>query len=184
MGSLSLFKAVLFFSALAGLVSFALAQGQAQVVHKCNYDVWCAVVVGLPSGTASTGPVQWVQQPPGQLLTSNFADVQQGDGVAMMCTRDINASPISVTQLEYTWTQSGTSFDVSIVAGDPFINEGFSMTATDPTPQSQFSTSCYGAYCSVGDANCNDVYDKSNDDFQGMRACSADVVINLTLCSG
>ncbi|KAI1626974.1 hypothetical protein EDD37DRAFT_241562 [Exophiala viscosa] len=185
MGFSSVLKAVLFLSALLSFVSVSLALGQGQVVHKCPYDVWCAVVTGLPSDIKrDASPVDWVQQAPGQLLISDFSNVASGDGIAMMCTRNPGASPVSVTQLEYTWTEPQTSFDISIVAGDPFINEGFSMTATDLAPQPQFSSSCRNAYCAPGDANCNDVYDKSNDDYQGMRTCSNDVVINLTLCSG
>ncbi|KAI1617843.1 hypothetical protein EDD36DRAFT_14335 [Exophiala viscosa] len=184
MGFSPVFKTILFLSALLSFMSVSSALGQGQVVHKCSYDVWCAVVAGLPSNIKSDASVTWVQQAPGQLLVSDFQNVAAGDGIAMMCTRDPTASPVSVTQLEYTWTEAQTSFDVSVVAGDPFVNEGFSMTATDLAPQPQFSNSCRRAYCAPGDANCNDIYDKSNDDYQGMRTCSNDVVINLTLCSG
>ncbi|KIV85651.1 hypothetical protein PV11_01320 [Exophiala sideris] len=179
MGFLSVFKTALFLSALLSFISVTLALGQGQVVHKCPYDVWCAVV----AGNVDT-PVSWIQQAPGQLLISNFEDVASDEGIAMMCTRDPTAPTISVTQLEYTWTEPQTAFDISIVAGDPFLNEGFSMTATDLAPQPQFSSSCAGAYCAPGDVDCNDVYVKSNDDYQGMRTCSNDVIINLTLCSG
>jgi hypothetical protein len=92
-------------------------------------------------------------------------------------------SPL-VTQLEYCWnvTAGKTFFDASNVAGMPFLNEGFKLDVRDPTPIS--TPKCYDAYCGPGDVNCNQVYNKADDDFQGMRDCSLNVDMRLTLCTG
>lgn len=160
------------------------------MVHNCPYPVWCAVVVGYePTDKTPLDqrpPVNWIAQPAGQVLTSYFADHPENTGMALMCTReptsDTSSAP-TVTQLEYTWRPdlSQTFFDVSNVAGDPFVNEGFVMTVNDP--KTPLLNTCYGAHCAAGDANCSQVSEKSDDDFQGMRTCSDAVVIRLTLCS-
>ncbi|OAP63809.1 hypothetical protein AYL99_03036 [Fonsecaea erecta] len=175
---------------LVGLGQFELVNARADVVHNCPYAVWCAIVVGYqpddPTPQPTRPAVTWVNQPAGALLTSYFLDYPPDTGVAMMCTRDPSATTPLVTQLEYAWEQDEgqTYFDVSNVAGAPFVNEGFRMDVDDPEDPTLALRSCHGASCAPGDTTCNDVYEKSNDDFQGMRTCSDSVNINLTLCSG
>ncbi|KIX99042.1 uncharacterized protein Z520_05503 [Fonsecaea multimorphosa CBS 102226] len=175
---------------LAGLGLFELVAARADVVHNCPYQVWCAIVEGYqpddPTPQSDRPAVAWVNQAAGQLLTSYFGDYPQDTGIAMMCTRDPTATTPLVTQLEYAWEQSEnqTYFDVSNVAGAPFVDEGFRMDVDDPEDPNLTLPSCHGAYCGPGDTNCNDMYEKSNDDFQGMRTCSDSVNIKLTLCSG
>ncbi|OAL31155.1 hypothetical protein AYO20_08390 [Fonsecaea nubica] len=175
---------------LAGLGLLGLVAARADVVHYCPYPVWCAVVVGYepndPTPQSERPAVKWVSQPAGTVLTSHFLDSPQDTGVAMMCTRDPSASTPLVTQLEYAWEQDEgkTYFDVSNVAGAPFVHEGFEMDVDDPEDPSLSLASCRGASCGPGDKDCNDVYNKYNDDFQGMRTCSDSINIKLTLCSG
>ena len=189
MGLLPFLRAVILFCALFGFSQFTGAH-RGQAVHNCPYGVWCAIVAGYalddPTPLNERPLVQWVNQPRGQVLVSHFPDYPTNTGIAMMCTRDSSTTNPLVTQLEYTWKPPGeeqqTYFDVSSVAGDPFVNEGFNMTAKDPvTP---VDPRCYGAYCAPGDSNCNQVYAKSNDNFSGMRTCSDEVDLFLTLCSG
>lgn len=183
----SAFKMV-FVVVLMALSLVGIVDAHAEVVHDCPYDVSCATVVGYdPDDDTPVDQrpgVSWVKQPRGQVLTSNFADHPPDTGIALMCSRDPNDSKPLVTQLEYTWMQDEgkTYFDVSNVEGQPFINEGFGMALNDP--ETPLLDTCYGAHCAAGDSNCNQVYQKSTDDFQGMRTCSDSVVVRLTLCSG
>jgi hypothetical protein len=180
-------------AATAALLGFAGSgvDARAEVMHVCPYDVWCAVVEGY--GPTDTTPlsarpaVRWVPQPANQVLISYFETYPRDTGIAVMCTRSPAAADPVVTQLEYTWRPllNQTYFDVSNVAGDPFVDRGFLMTVSDPKMASSGDTgeTCSGAQCVAGDADCNQVYDKDNDDFQGMRTCSDAVVIRLTLCT-
>ncbi|KIW56238.1 hypothetical protein PV05_04913 [Exophiala xenobiotica] len=173
------------------LMSFALFNSVfalVQIHQGCSYDVWCAVVEGYgPDSTVPPSerpPPNWIKQAQGSMLVDKFLSHPKDIGVAIMCTRNKDASPIEVTQVEYTWEPKNgkTWFDVSNVAGDPFVAEGFGMVVDDPV-KPLFDT-CKGAYCGPGDQNCADVYMKWNDDFQGMRTCSDAVTITLVLCSG
>jgi hypothetical protein len=173
---------------LMSLFSFSSASGLAQIYQGCGYDVWCAVVQGYGPGStvpqSERPPPDWIKQAQGSFLMDQFPSHPHDIGVAVMCTRNKDASPILVTQVEYTWEPENgkTWFDVSNVAGDPFLADGFRMDVDDPVKP--LLNSCTGAYCAPGDSNCADVYMKSNDDFQGMSTCSDSVTITLVLCSG
>lgn len=162
--------------------------GRAELVHNCNYPVWCAVVAGFepddPTPLNQRTPVNWIPQPAGQVIVDDYTTHPQGTGVSIMCTREPQAMKPLVTQLEYTWRPDlqKTYFDVSNVEGDPFVYEGFRMVLNDKVKP--LNASCYGAYCAPGDQHCAQVYNKWDDDFQGMRACSHEVITHLTLCSG
>ncbi|KEF59209.1 uncharacterized protein A1O9_04053 [Exophiala aquamarina CBS 119918] len=174
---------------LALICSHGLVEaGRAELVHQCNYPVWCAVVVGFePNDTTPLGLrplVNWTPQPAGQVIVDEYATHPPDTGVAIMCTREPKAMKPLVTQLEYTWRpdQQKTYFDVSNVEGAPFVENGFRMVLNDKVKP--LNASCFGAYCAPGDQHCAEVYDKSDDDFRGMRACSHEVMTRLTLCSG
>jgi len=165
-----------------------IGAGRAEVMHYCNYQVWCAVVTRYepndPTPLNQRPPVKWIPQPAGQVIVDGYDSHPIDQGVAIMCTRDPTALKPLVTQLEYTWRpdEEKTYFDVSNVEGAPFLNEGFRVLVNDEIKP--LVETCYGAYCAPGDRSCIQVYNKANDDFQGMRACSPEVVTKLILCSG
>ncbi|KAL2406468.1 hypothetical protein ABEF93_006700 [Exophiala dermatitidis] len=161
------------FLVLLSLCLVGFVDAGAEVANNCPVSIWCAIVMGYdPTDQTPVNErlaVSWVSQNPGQVLSSNFADHAQNTSMAMMCTRDPGANKPLVTQLEYTWMRDlgQTYFDVSNVEGEPFADEGFIMTVKDPkTPL--FNT-CYGAHCEAGDTSCNQVYEKSTDDFQEYK---------------
>lgn len=162
--------------------------GRAELVHHCSYPVWCAVVIGFkpddPTPQEQRPVVNWIPQPADKPIIDEFAVHPANTGISLMCTREPKAHKPLVTQLEYTWRPDlgQTYFDVSNVEGDPFVDEGFRMVVNDPIKP--LNASCFGAYCAPGDRKCGEVYNKWNDDFNGMRACSSDVLMRLTLCSG
>ncbi|KAJ9500594.1 Eukaryotic translation initiation factor 6 [Exophiala xenobiotica] len=141
------FTMVLF---LMSLFSLSLASGMAQIYQGCGYDVWCAVVQGYGPGStvpqSERPPPDWIKQVQGSFLKDQFPSHPQDIGVAVMCTRNKDASPILVTQVEYTWEPENgkTWFDVSNVAGDPFLADGFRMDVDDPVKP--LLSSCTGAY--------------------------------------
>lgn len=187
MASLLVYLFALFFALLCKSGSLVEA-GRAEVVHQCNYPVWCAVVAGFhpddPTPQESRPAVNWIRQPAGKVIIDQFAAHPIDTGMALMCTTDPAAEKPMVTQLEYTWRpdRSITYFDVSNVEGNPFVDEGFRMDVYDPIIP--LLASCYPANCAPGDKACGQVYNKWNDDFQGMRACSHEMVTQLNLCSG
>ncbi|KAK5052730.1 hypothetical protein LTR84_002596 [Exophiala bonariae] len=163
------------------------AGGRAEIVHQCSYPVWCAVVKGFkpddPTPQDQRPPVQWIPQPAGQVIIDYFTAHPIDTGMALMCTRDPAATKPAVTQLEYTWRPDldMTFFDASNVEGTPFLNEGFRMDVHEPLqPQ---GPACYPAHCAPGDKICGEIYNKWNDDFQGMRSCSPEMVMRMNLCS-
>lgn len=177
----------LLFALLCSLANLVEA-GRAEVVHQCKYPVWCAVVAGYapndPTPQNQRPPVVWVPQPAGKVIVDQFNTHPVDTGMALMCTRDPSAEKPAVTQLEYTWRpdQSMTYFDVSNVEGNPFGDEGFRMDVYDPIQP--LPTYCYPAVCAPGDQACGQIYNKWDDDFQGMRACSHEMAMRLNLCSG
>jgi hypothetical protein len=100
------------------------------------------------------------------------------------CTRDPNASPILVTQLEWTWEpgQGKVYFDVSNVAGSPFVDEGFMLHSVDAKDPGKTLNRCFDAWCDKNDVSCNQSYQVWNDDEQAMRACYDDAILGLQLC--
>lgn len=161
---------------------------QAEVVHNCPYPVYCATVVGYQPDDLTPQEqrpaVTWHLTSPEQVITDSFLSHDVNTGVALMCTRDPTAVKPMVTQMEYTWRPDlgQTFFDLSNVEGNPFGNEGFAMTLWDPS--TIMLDNCSGAYCAPGQADCAKIYNKWDDDFQGMRACSDQVKIRLHLCTG
>lgn len=168
--------------------SLVQAGGRAEIVHQCSYAVWCAVVSGYqpndPTPQDQRPPVHWVEQPAGKIIVDYFTAHPVNTGMALMCTREPTAQKPAVTQLEYTWRpdQNMTYFDVSNVEGDPFVYEGFRMDVHEPLQPP--GPACYPAHCAPGDKACGQIYNKWDDDFQGMRACSQEMVTRLNLCSG
>ncbi|KAK7900871.1 hypothetical protein LTR67_003156 [Exophiala xenobiotica] len=92
---------------LMSLFSFSSASGLAQIYQGCGYDVWCAVVQGYGPGStvpqSERPPPDWIKQAQGSFLMDQFPSHPHDIGVAVMCTRNKDASPILVTQVEYTW---------------------------------------------------------------------------------
>ncbi|RVX69963.1 hypothetical protein B0A52_05798 [Exophiala mesophila] len=161
---------------------------QAELIHNCPYPVYCATVVGYHPDDLTPQEdrpgVAWHLTSPQQAITDSFHSHDVDTGVALMCTRDPTSVKPMVTQMEYTWRPDlgQTFFDLSNVEGNPFGKEGFAMTLWDPS--TVMVGDCSGAYCAPGQEDCAEIYNKWNDDFQGMRACSDQVKIRLQLCTG
>lgn len=195
-GAVALVLAQLAFAPFAAQAEFAGVKtisgdadlAQAEVIHNCPYPVYCAVVVGY--GLDDRTPqeerpsVEWKITNPGQLITDSYHSHDVDTGVTLMCTRDPTVAKPVVTQLEYTWRPDlgQTFFDLSNVEGNPFGDEGFAMTFFDP--ETPLFDNCSGAYCAPGQEDCEKIYNKWDDDFQGMRACSDNVKIRMNLCTG
>ncbi|EXJ56659.1 hypothetical protein A1O7_07003 [Cladophialophora yegresii CBS 114405] len=163
------------------------AYGTANVWQWCkNSDVYCATVQGCAPGTApgQCPGVQWHKLDHGGNITVKFDDRPSGTGITIMCTRDLNASPIRVTQLEWTWEQGQglVYFDVSNVAGTPFVDEGFLLHSFDARDLDKTKNRCFDAWCDKNDASCNGVYEVWNDDEKAMRSCYDDAILGLQLC--
>lgn len=104
------------------------------------------------------------------------------------CTRNQTASPVLVTQLEFTWEPDQSSgviyFDANNVAGEPFVKEGFMLDVVDANDPELKLNNCKTVYCVPGDEECDQAYENWNDDLQAMRTCFDDAILTLTLCSG
>lgn len=104
------------------------------------------------------------------------------------CTSDPSASPILVTQLEFTWEPDQSSgliyYDASNVAGEPFVDYGFKVDIVDAKDPDLKLNNCKTVYCAAADEDCDEAYEKWNDDLQAMRTCFDDALLTLTLCSG
>jgi hypothetical protein len=105
----------------------------------------------------------------------------------MMCSRRTpdstgSISNAQVLQLEWSWEPDAgkTWFDVSNVAGRPFVNEGLTLYVSEE--RTEASNTCAGRTCAPGDGNCGEFYEGATDDVQGMRACSDNVDLEFHLC--
>ncbi|KAJ9615869.1 hypothetical protein H2200_001946 [Cladophialophora chaetospira] len=160
--------------------------GSANLIHYCPYNVYCSTVVGCAPGTpaAKCPGAKFNQLAMGTNITVPFQKNPSGTGVTIMCTRDPSAGNPLVTQLEWTWEQGQgkTYFDISNVAGHPFVDEGFILHAIDKKDPKQTLNNCHDIFCKKGDLACNEAYEKWDDDEQAMRACYDDVIIGFQLC--
>ncbi|OCT48803.1 hypothetical protein CLCR_05175 [Cladophialophora carrionii] len=172
---------------LFGLFKATYAFGTANVWQWCkNSDVYCATVKGCGPGTApgQCPGVHWDKLEHGRNITVDFDGYPSGTGMTIMCTRDPNASPIRVTQLEWTWEQGQGKvyYDVSNVAGTPFVDEAFMLHSVDAKDPGKTLNRCFDAWCDKNDVSCNQVYEVWNDDEQAMRACYDGAILGLQLC--
>ena len=163
------------------------ATSTASIHNACSFDVYVAVVEGVPTGT-SPPSAKWTTLSAGGSLTDAFSSHPVGQGVSLKVAADNSNldSNLALTQMEYTWnpnqTPPKTWFDVSNVntpGGAPFLNEGFTMSIDEGC--TDVLNTCTGASCEPGDAVCQATYNFDTDDTKG-RACSDQVDLSLTLC--
>ena len=88
----------------------------------------------------------------------------------IQCTRDHTAANIQATQVEWSWDPSPDVggpprvwWDVSNVAGRPFIDEGLVYAVGDQNAAAAFVT-CTSGRCGPGEETCEQIYDYPTED--------------------
>jgi hypothetical protein len=151
---LPLFLSILFL--FLATLSPAKAMGSATVTNFCPFEIWCAKTRGFeangPTPISDRPPPNWLKMTPGSSLSGTYDEMAPKTPMTIQCTRDKTAAVIQVTQLEWNWDPAMDRrvwFDVSVVAGTPFLNGGFALRA-DGTTVKPFET-CFGGGCAPGE---------------------------------
>ncbi|PLN78483.1 hypothetical protein BDW42DRAFT_142653 [Aspergillus taichungensis] len=140
--------------------------GGVQIINNMNEDV------NLWTTADSAGDQQHLSGG-GGTHEEKFQTNGNGGGVSIkMSTTD---SKDSILQFEYTGDGDQIYYDLSSINMDPesaFVKSGFSVQPDD--------SSCEPSTCEPGDANCQETYQKPDDD-HNTKACSSSTTFRVTL---
>ncbi|MCJ1328332.1 hypothetical protein MMC10_005008 [Thelotrema lepadinum] len=143
-----------------------ISLGSAIVNNKCDFTIFIVSKINVGPGPQTT-------LEPGSAFEQTFQQPTDGSGIRLIVTKEAGSS--DRFQFEYTIAESVVFYDISLVNGDPFLSDGFSLGA--------FDESCGGVSCGIGDRSCNG-YFGPNDDPNGMViTCKASTSLALNLCS-
>jgi hypothetical protein len=180
---LLLFLASLFSTTQAATV------GNAIVLHRCPYPVYCSPLRGYakddPTPPELRDKPNFKLLPPRTPIALPF-NIRGMIPMTIMCTRDPNANDKNplVTQLEWKYESPSSVggpdriwIDASLVAGRPFINEGLQLNMKAETfainggDNGFWKDSCRRANCPAGQWNCGGIYNFDNDDHVSSSCC-------------
>jgi len=153
--------------ALLSLAPTALAVGSARVVNNCGGTVYYASVA---QGVASS------MKP---LPAGGFSEAYTQSNVGI----SIKIAPTAtsaVTQFEFTWSDGQVAYDISNIDGNPFANQGMSLTPS-MIGASGFPT-CQTVNCPAGQSQCSAAYNQPDDVRTMVCPDASDLV--FTLCPG
>ncbi|EEH17357.2 hypothetical protein PABG_07518 [Paracoccidioides brasiliensis Pb03] len=161
---MSIKKVVVAAAAFAGLLPATLA-GTAKVQNNCGYPVYLWSVGG------DNGQMNVI--PPNHSYAEQYRVARNGGGISLKISKNQNLA--SITQFEYTLAGNKLFYDISAINGEPFVNDGISLSSPNGN--------CHKVICPPGESPCKSVYNKPNDDF-ATHSCSAAADLTLVLCTG
>ena len=140
--------------------------GGVQIINNMDEDI------NLWSTDSSAGDQQHVSGG-GGTHEEKFKTNDNGGGISIKMST--TGSKESVLQFEYTGDGDQVFYDLSSINMDPesaFVKSGFSVTPDD--------SSCEPSTCEPGNANCQETYQKPDDD-HNTKACSSSTTFTVTL---
>ncbi|WEW60486.1 hypothetical protein PRK78_005973 [Emydomyces testavorans] len=152
-------------AAFASVFPVAFA-GSATIQNQCSDDVYLWSI-------ADSAGAEMKTLHSGGSYTEKYRSNGNGGGVSMKLSLDKNQD--KVTQFEYTLNKPKIYYDLSNINGYPFKNGGVTITPSDG--------SCPTVSCSAGDGNCQQAYNKPDDD-HATHGCPDSSDLHVVLCGG